>query len=143
MPRRGAKTRGGTFELDLELNWTWGSTHGEGAEAVLGAYARALQAVGGGRTEHREGGRRGEIVLDGGGRPLQAHSLRWEVGADGHGGGGSIHMAGSSCPAAVSLQGGGKAHARMERGGRTRGGDNVWPLIKGWECWCGEVYLSL
>lgn len=48
MPRRGAKTRGGTFELDLELNWTWGSTHGEGAEAVLGAYARALPAVGGG-----------------------------------------------------------------------------------------------
>lgn len=27
--------------------------------------------------------------------------------------------------------------------GPNRGGDNVWPLIKGWECWCGEVYLSL
>lgn len=37
VPRRGAKARQGTFELDPELNWTWGSTHGEGAEAELGA----------------------------------------------------------------------------------------------------------
>ena len=35
VPRRGAETRGGTFELDLELNWTWGPTQGEGTEAVM------------------------------------------------------------------------------------------------------------
>lgn len=38
VPRRGAETRGGTFELDLELNWTWGPTQGEGTEAVSQAF---------------------------------------------------------------------------------------------------------